>query len=115
MNSPYLRDLVMQALPPGLYVSLHSGDPSATGTAELTGQGYARQAIILQRMAAGAANNGNTMEYPALPAAEVKYFGLWDAERGGHFLLGASLALPITILDGQTIRWRRGELNLHIT
>jgi len=60
-------------------VSLHSADPGTTGTNELSGGTYARQAVTFAAGVAGEAfvNNAPTFDVPA--SATVAYVGFWDS------------------------------------
>lgn len=116
-NSAYLRHRILKMiLEVQLYVSLHTTEPGENGRGEISGGGYQRQVIdphTAEPLGAGA-KNGNVLEFQDLEIADVSHFGIWDAPRGGHFLIGGALILPVRVLDGQTIRWKEGELSLHI-
>lgn len=118
-NSPYLRDLVLRRtlldreLFPSLFMSLHSGEPDEHGSEELPD--YSRQQVILGRSAPGSVVNQNTLDFNMLPNANVGGFGIWDAERDGHFLIGGALPFPQRVGPNTTIsalRWQISELVL---
>jgi hypothetical protein len=59
------------------HVSLHSADPGATGTNEVTGGGYARIAPTYGAAAAGVADISAALEF-ATPADQgVSHIGFW--------------------------------------
>lgn len=119
-NSDYLRDLVLRRTLldaeqfDELFVSLHGVDPGDEGIGEVTGGGYARQLVRLRRMGPGMAANENTIEYDRMPAAQVSYFGVWDAREGGNFLTGGGLLVSQSVRAGQALRWRESELVLRV-
>ena len=69
------------------HMSLHDGDPSTTGTNEISGgsPAYARKAATINAAAAGsrALNADVTFVVPA--STTVKYVGYWTALTGGTF------------------------------
>lgn len=117
-NSPYFRDLLLQRSPlldgTGAYMSLHIADPSIDGRAELGGGGYERQRLDLVRTAAGTMANENEIAFESLPTATARFFGVWDAQEGGHFLTGGSLLSPVELQAGQALRYRETDLVLRI-
>ncbi len=68
------------------YASLHTDDPSTTGTNEVTGgsPAYARKAVTINAAAAGsrALNADVTFD---VPACTVKHVGYWTTITGGTF------------------------------
>jgi len=82
-----------------LFVSLHSATPGTTGASELSGDGYARQAVTWNAATGQAiTNDGDIVFGPASAEwAEATYYGLWSAVTGGTFIAGAALADPVTV------------------
>lgn len=72
--------------PATVYVSLHSGRPGDTGADEITGGGYARQAVTFGAASGGATDNTAAVDFPNMPAVTVVAFGLWDASTAGNLL-----------------------------
>jgi len=70
-----------------LYVSAHTvNDPGETGTSEVTGGSYARQALTWAAASGGAATTtGGTVSIPIPSGSTVRSLGLWDALSGGSF------------------------------
>ena len=68
------------------YASLHTADPSTTGTNEVTGgsPAYARKAVTWNAAAAGQITLSNQPLFD-VPAGTVAYAGLWSAVSGGTF------------------------------
>ncbi len=78
-----------------VYVSLHTGDPDATGANEVAGGSYARQQANHSGWNAAAmatlgsqSTNVNDLTYTAMPACTITHVGIWDAVSGGNFLMG---------------------------
>lgn len=71
------------------YASLHTANPGTTGASELTGTGYARQAITW-----GAASNGvktATVTFSVPAGSTIVGLGLWSAATGGTFRDGVTV------------------------
>jgi hypothetical protein len=96
--------------PGGLWISLHTADPTDAGTgAEVTGGSYARvaRAPLDANWTAASATNGLTdnaaaITFPA-PTANwgvVTHFGIWDAATTGNLLIYGALTTPKTINSG---------------
>ena len=69
------------------HVSLHTAAPGNTGANEVSGGGYARQAIAYNAAAAGTiddSTNGATFSVPA--GTTVTHVGYWDNDTGPTFL-----------------------------
>jgi hypothetical protein len=79
------------------YISLHTADPSTTGTAEATGgsPAYARKALAWGAASAGSIS-ATQVAFDA-PAGSYSYVGFWSAATGGTFYGGAALATAQTL------------------
>jgi hypothetical protein len=69
------------------YVSVHTGDPGATGVNEVTGgsPAYARKAITWNSASAGNLDSSNqpVLDIPA--STTITHVGYWSASTGGTF------------------------------
>jgi hypothetical protein len=81
--------------PATVYCSLHTGHPGETGSNEVVGGSYARQAISWNAAAGGAMTNSAALDFAGMPAVTVTHFGIWDADPGGNFLWWGQL-IPAT-------------------
>jgi hypothetical protein len=72
--------------PSTVYVSLHSSRPGDTGSGEISGGSYARQAITFSAASGGVTANTANIEFTNMPAVTVVGFGLWDAATSGNLL-----------------------------
>lgn len=79
------------------FISLHTADPGATGTAEATGgaPAYARKATAWGTASSGSVS-ASQVAFDA-PAGSYSYVGFWTAATGGTFLGGAALATAQTL------------------
>jgi hypothetical protein len=76
------------------YISLHTADPGATGTNEVTGgsPAYARLNITWAAASGGSVSE-NTGTDPVfdVPAGTITHLGLWDAVTSGNFYGSADI------------------------
>ena len=102
--------------PTGVYVSLHSADPTDLGTGvEVTGTNYSRVLVLAATgnwagtQSAGSTENSSgtgglttnnaaiTFPTPSGAWGTVGYFGMWDAMTAGNLLIYGDLGTPKTI------------------
>ena len=93
-----LNAAVAAAIVPGTtyYLSAHSADPGTTGASELSGGGYARQAIVFGSPSGGAIANNAAIAIPNAGSTAVNHLGVWSASTAGTYLGGLVLASPVT-------------------
>lgn len=84
--TPYMQNILANRFATeATYLSVHTGDPSTTGANELSGGGYARQALSWGSASAGAVTAAAVAF--AIPASTtIAYIGFWTASSGGTFL-----------------------------
>jgi hypothetical protein len=99
-----------------VYVSLHSADPGTTGASELTGNGYARQAITFPTTATQAIHNSALITFGPASAdwMAATYYGLWSAVSAGTFRAGAALDATETVLNTETLTFASSALVLSL-
>lgn len=72
--------------------SLHTADPSTTGANEVTGGGYARQAVTFNVDGDGDLTLSAAELFSGPAGGDCKFIGLWDPDgttfRGGYALTG---------------------------
>jgi hypothetical protein len=68
------------------FVSLHTADPGASGTSEVTGgsPAYARKAITWGTPSSSAVTNSAQVVFD-VPATTIRFLGYWSAATGGTF------------------------------
>jgi hypothetical protein len=78
-----------------MQVSLHSGDPVQTGTAEVGGSSYARQNVTFADPSAGAVAASAALNFTGMPAAtganSIAYVGIWCGGGTNLFIQGGAL------------------------
>lgn len=96
------------------YVALHSDDPGDNGANELSGNNYARVAMLFDVPSGGAIQNTALVPMPTASAnwSAAPYGALWDALSGGHCIYGGALDRTITVLSGEYARWAIGALDI---
>lgn len=67
------------------HMSLHNGDPGTTGANEISGGGYARQAVTFNVDADGDLTLAATASFDGTASQAVTHVGLWSASSGGTF------------------------------
>lgn len=110
MLSTYLRDAIIDHfLRDGLFLSLHTRDPGATGVSELSG--YERvPAGRLTDSKDGFTATTSDVVFRDLPSCTVGWVGIWDAKSGGRYLLGGAMGVPKVVIEGDSIRFASGKL-----
>lgn len=71
----------------GLYVSLHTADPGATGTNEVTGgsPAYARKSVTWAAASGGSKAASNQPEFDVPASTTITHVGIWSASTSGTF------------------------------
>ena len=102
-------------MPTTVYVGLatasfnddHSG-------AELSGSGYARQAIAFNAASSGTADNSGAVDFPAATGSwgTVSHFGLFDASTGGNLLIHGALTASKAVATGDILRIAAGDMDI---
>lgn len=87
----------------GNWISLHTTDPSTTGTGEATGgsPAYARKQTTWAAGSADGVVNGSAVAFD-VPAGTYTHLGVWTAATGGTFVGGFALSASTGALPGQT-------------
>lgn len=78
------------------YLSLHSASPGTTGANELSGGGYARQAITFAAASAGSKASSNAQTVPNAGSVAVTHTGIWTAVTVGTFKSGQVMTSSVT-------------------
>lgn len=101
---------------PSAYLSLYTSDPGEgdTGT-ELSGSGYARQAVSFNAASSGSATGPTVAkEFTASGGSwgTVTHFGIHDASSTGNLLYYGALTASKTIADGDTLRFAADSITV---
>lgn len=100
--------------PTTTYLALYTVSPSdAGGGTEVTGGGYARQAITFGAPSGGAISNTSQVAFTASGAnfGTVVAVGIFDASTGGNLLAWDAIT-SATVNDGDTIQFPIGDIDI---
>jgi len=109
-----LRDTADWA-PSAVYLALHTADPTDAGSgAEVSGNGYSRQAITFASASSGSAASNSVEEFTASGGSfgTVTHFGIWDASSSGNLLYYGALTASKAVADGDTLRFASGAITI---
>lgn len=102
-------------MPATVYVGLSTGsfNDDNSGT-ELSGSGYARQAIAFGAASSGTASNSGAVDFPAATGSwgTVSHFGLFDASTGGNLLIHGALTASKVVDTGDILRIAAGDMDI---
>jgi hypothetical protein len=95
----------------GLSTASMNDDNSGT---ELSGSGYARQAITFGSASSGTATSNAAVEFPAATASwgSVSHWAIYDASSAGNQLFHGSFATAKTIATGDILKVASGDLSI---
>lgn len=98
--------------PSGHYIALYSSAPSdAGGGTELTGNGYARQAVTYSASSGGVSANSGVVTFTASGGNWLAaiHAGTFDALTGGN-LLEHNAITSVTVTDGNNVSFAVGQI-----
>ena len=101
--------------PSNVYLALHTADPGEAGSgAEVSGNGYSRQAVTFAAASSGSAASNSVEEFTASGGSfgTVSHFGIWDASSSGNLLYYGALTASKVIADGDTLRFASGAITI---
>ena len=95
----------------GLSTGSFGDDNSGT---ELSGSGYARQAITFAAASSGSAATNATVTFPTATGSwgSVGFWGIFDAASGGNLLVHGAFDSAKTIGTGDVFRINSGDLTV---
>ena len=125
--SDYAEKLILDYLmtsgsatrPTAWYVALYTSAPSdAGGGTELSGSGYARETVAFAAATSGAGTTSNSgaVVFTADGGdwGSVTHMGIHDAVSGGNLLWHGALAAAKTVLDGDSLEFAVGNIDLTV-
>lgn len=102
-------------MPSAVYLGLSvaSMGEAADGT-ELSGSGYARQAVTFSAASSGTTSNTGAVTFPTATGSwgSVGFWSIWDAASSGNMLLHGSFTSAKTIASGDVLRVSAGDLDI---
>lgn len=103
------------ASPAAVYLGLSTAsmNDDNSGT-ELSGSGYARQAITFASAASASISNNAAVEFPSATGSwgTVSHWAIYDASTGGNQLFHGSFATGKTIATGDILKVASGALTI---
>jgi hypothetical protein len=99
------KNLMLNALGAvAVFASLHTADPGATGTSEVSGgsPAYARKAITWNSAASGDLDNNANPVFDVPASTTITHFGLWSAATTGTFYGSGALSAS-EVFSGQGV------------
>lgn len=101
--------------PSAWYVALFTSDPTdaKTGT-EVSGGGYARQAITFSTATVGSTVNSADILFPVATAAwgTITYFAIFDAATNGNMLYSGAMTNSKTIAAQDQLKIAAGDITV---
>ena len=101
--------------PTTVYVALFTAAPGeAGGGTEVSGGGYARQAVTFGAPSAGSTSNSADITFPTATAnwGTITHFAIFDASTGGNMLYYGQLTSSVTVNSGQQLTIPAGNLTI---
>lgn len=97
------------------YVGLFTAAPSdAGGGTEVSGGGYARQAVTFNAAVSGATANAGEVSFTATGGnfGTVTHMAIFDAASSGNMLWHGALTASRTVNNGDTLTFPAGDIDL---
>lgn len=87
------------------YVQLHTGDPGATGTANVSGE-TDRVAVTWAASSGGSKSMTGTLEWASWTAGNetISHITLWDSSTGGAFIWSGALTTAKAVGNTDTLQ-----------
>jgi hypothetical protein len=103
--------------PTNWYVGLFTAAPNdAGGGTEVSGSGYAREAVAFAAATSGGGTTSNTgaVSFTAAGGSwgTITHIGIFDASTSGNLLWHGSLTASKTVADGDTLEFAIGNIDL---
>lgn len=104
-------------MPSQCYLALYSSNPNEDNSgSELSGSGYARQAVDFDAASGGTAALSADATFTASGGSwlEATHFAIFDASTAGNMLIYGALASSRTAADGDSIVFAAGALTVSL-
>ena len=102
-------------MPSNVYIGLSTGSfgDDNSGT-ELSGSGYARQAITFAAASSASAASNATVTFPTATGSwgAISHYGIYDASTSGNLLIHGAFAASKTIGSGDVLRVNSSDLTV---
>lgn len=114
IGNAVLRNIAFTS-PATVYVALFTAAPAdAGGGTEVSGGGYARQAVTFGAPSNGVFTNSADVVFPTATAnwGTIVAFALFDAPTAGNMLIYGNLSASKTVNSGDQFRFPAGQLSI---
>jgi len=104
--------------PTALYLALHTADPTDAGGNEISGNGYARQAITFGTVSGNTATSNATVTFPACTGSTwgtVTHCSIHTAVTSGTMIGHSGLTASKTIAVGDIMQCASGSIVFTLT
>lgn len=104
-------------MPATIYLALFTTDPTDAGSGnEVSGSGYARQAVTFAAAGSGTTSNSTAETFTASGGAfgTVTHIALFDASSAGNLLWHGALNVSRAIADGESIVFQIGDIDISL-
>ena len=101
--------------PSTVHLSLHTANPAEDASgAEVSGNGYSRQAITFGAHSDGACANSSEETFTASGGSfgTVSHFGIFDASSSGNLLYYGALTASKAVADGDSLKFAVGSITI---
>jgi hypothetical protein len=88
--------------PAGTFIKLHTGDPGAAATANVSAV-TGRQAATFSAASGGAIALSNAPAFTMTASETISHISVWDASTAGNLLWTAALTTPRAVVDTDTL------------
>lgn len=101
-------------VPSALYIALYTTAPTdSTSGTEVSGGGYARQAIAFNAASSGVSTSSNALSFPNTSwTGTVVAIGLIDALSGGNLLAYTALSPTLSVSSGTLVTAAAGAITV---
>lgn len=121
--SNYAENLILDWLmtagaatrPTAWFIALHTADPTEVGsTAEISGNGYARQSAAWAAASSGATSNSGVITFTASGGnfGTITHISIWTASTSGNCLWVGAMTASKVINDGDSLVFAIGDIDL---
>lgn len=93
------------------FASLHTAEPDANGSSEVTGGAYTREAISWAAASGGTAVSNAEIVFDVPTGVTITHLGYWSASTAGTFYGSRALDTPQTFSSAGTYTIASGNLS----
>lgn len=102
--------------PATVYIGLNTASfaDDGTGGTEISGNGYARQAMAFDASSSGVSDNTSVVDFPTATGSwgTISHWGLFTASTSGTLMIHGAFSASKAIASGDILRIAAGELDI---